>query len=70
MNGKAARGGEFPIEALPQALDFAIRRGFVSFSPEEEASVPEKASGFLRKHTSKSYCDDCIQKNGNRSGWM
>ena len=29
-NGKAARGGEFPVEALPQALDFAIRKGFVS----------------------------------------
>ena len=30
-NGKAARGGEFPVEALPQALDFAIRKGYVSF---------------------------------------
>jgi hypothetical protein len=29
-NGKAARGGEFPIEALPQALDFAIRKGYIS----------------------------------------
>lgn len=29
-NGKAARGGEFPVEALPQALDFAIRKGYVS----------------------------------------
>ncbi len=28
-NGKAARGGEFPVEALPQALDFAIRQGYV-----------------------------------------
>jgi hypothetical protein len=27
--GKAARGGEMPVEALPQALDFAIRMGFV-----------------------------------------
>lgn len=27
---KAARGGEFPVEALPQALDFAIRKGYVS----------------------------------------
>ena len=26
-NDKAARGGEFPAEALPQALDFAIRKG-------------------------------------------
>ena len=29
-NGKAARGGEFPVEALPQALDFAIRKGYVN----------------------------------------
>ena len=29
-NGKAARGGEFPVEALPQALDFAIRNGYIS----------------------------------------
>ena len=29
-NGKAARGGEFPVEALPQALDFAIRKGYIS----------------------------------------
>lgn len=28
-DGKAARGGEFPVEALPQALDFAIRKGYV-----------------------------------------
>jgi hypothetical protein len=32
-NGKAARGGEFPVEALPQALDFAIRKGYVSLNP-------------------------------------
>ena len=29
-NGKAARVGEFPAEVLPQALDFAIRNGYVS----------------------------------------
>ena len=29
-NGKAARGGEMPVDALPQALDFAIRMGYVS----------------------------------------
>ena len=28
-DGKAARGGEVPVEALPQMLDFAIRRGYV-----------------------------------------
>lgn len=28
-DGKAARGGEFPVEALPQALDFAIRKGYL-----------------------------------------
>ena len=31
-NGKAARGGEIPVEALPQALDFAIRKGYLSLS--------------------------------------
>lgn len=61
--GKAARGGEFPVEALPQALDFAIRKGYVSLSPEEDASIPEQVSGFLRKHSGTAYCDDCIQKN-------
>jgi hypothetical protein len=34
-NGKVARGGEFPVEALPQALDFAIRKGYVHLSCEE-----------------------------------
>ena len=29
-NGRAARGGEFPVAALPQALEFAIRKGYVS----------------------------------------
>ena len=33
-NGKAARGGEFPVEALPQALDFAIRAGYIRLSCE------------------------------------
>jgi hypothetical protein len=28
-NGKVVRGGEFPIEALPQAFAFAIRKGLV-----------------------------------------
>ncbi len=32
-NGKAARGGEFPVEALPQALEFAIRQGYLKLSP-------------------------------------
>ena len=31
--GKAARGGEFPIDALPQALDFAIRKGYLILKP-------------------------------------
>lgn len=31
-NGKAARGGEIPVEALPQALDFAIRKGYLKLS--------------------------------------
>ena len=29
-NGKVARGGEIPVEALPQMLDFAIRKGYLS----------------------------------------
>jgi hypothetical protein len=29
-NGKAARGGEFPVEALPQALCFAIQKGYIN----------------------------------------
>ncbi len=35
-DGKAARGGEFPIEALPQALDFAIRKGYLRLSSQPE----------------------------------
>ena len=31
-NGKAARGGELPVRALPQALDFAIRKGYLRLS--------------------------------------
>ena len=30
VNGKAVRGGEFPVEALPQMLDFTIRKGYIS----------------------------------------
>ena len=30
QDGRASRAGEFPVEALPQALDFAIRKGYVS----------------------------------------
>lgn len=29
-DGKATRGGEFPVEALPQMLDFAIRKEYIS----------------------------------------
>ncbi len=28
-NGRAARGGEMPVEALPQALEFATREGYL-----------------------------------------
>ena len=35
-DGKVARGGEFPVEALPQALDFAIRKGYVSLDFRQE----------------------------------
>ena len=33
-DGKATRGGEFPVKALPQMLDFAIRKGYVSLACE------------------------------------
>ena len=36
-NGKAARGGEFPVEAIPQALDFAIRSGYIRLSYEKNS---------------------------------
>lgn len=36
-NGKIARGGEFPVEALPQALDFAIRKGYISLCSESRS---------------------------------
>lgn len=32
-NGRAARGGEFPVEALPQALELAIKHGYISQYP-------------------------------------
>lgn len=28
-NGHASRGGEVPVEALPQMLEFAIKHGFL-----------------------------------------
>lgn len=28
-NGKAARGGEMPVEALRQAVNFALREGYI-----------------------------------------
>jgi hypothetical protein len=31
--GRAARGGEMPVEALPQALEFAIREGYIKPKP-------------------------------------
>jgi hypothetical protein len=34
-NEKAARGGELPVEALPQALDFAIRKGYINLTCSE-----------------------------------
>ena len=34
-NGKVARGGELPVEALPQALDFAIRKGYLRLTFEK-----------------------------------
>lgn len=31
-NGKTARSGEVPVEALPQMLEFAIREGYLTLS--------------------------------------
>lgn len=31
-NGRTARGGEVPVEALPQMLEFAIREGYLRLS--------------------------------------
>jgi hypothetical protein len=36
-DGKASRGGEIPVEALPQMLDFAIRKGFIQLTYERES---------------------------------
>jgi hypothetical protein len=33
-NGKVARGGEFPVDALPQVLEFAIRNGYLRLSSQ------------------------------------
>jgi hypothetical protein len=32
--GRAARGGEMPVEALHQALEFAIREGYIKPRPK------------------------------------
>lgn len=32
--GRAARGGEVPVEALPQLLTFAIQKGYLSLDPQ------------------------------------
>ena len=34
-DGKASRGGEVPVEALPQMLEFAIRKGYLHLSCKE-----------------------------------
>ncbi len=38
--GKVARGGEVPVEALPQMLDFAIRKGYLRLCPKGEEGKP------------------------------
>jgi hypothetical protein len=35
---KAARGGEVPVEALPQMLEFAIRKGYVRLRNDDESN--------------------------------
>lgn len=37
-DGRAARGGEFPVEALPQALCFAIRKGYITLRAGDEGN--------------------------------
>ena len=32
-NGRAARGGEIPVEALPQAIKFAVKHGYLTHYP-------------------------------------
>jgi len=41
-NNKVARGGEFPVEALPQALEFAIRKGYVRLCESTPETSPHK----------------------------
>jgi len=41
-NNKAARGGEFPVEALPQALEFAIRCGYIHLSYSDCLATPSR----------------------------
>ena len=31
-NGRAARGGEVPVEALPQMITFAIQKGYLGLA--------------------------------------
>ncbi len=38
-NGKPARGGEMPFAAIPQAIDFAIRTGYLKPDDILEAVV-------------------------------
>ena len=37
-SGKAKRWGEFPVEALPQMLNFAIQKGYVILRAEDDES--------------------------------
>ena len=39
-NGRAVRGGEFPVEALPQALTFAIQKGYLKLDRLNSQEVP------------------------------
>jgi hypothetical protein len=36
-DGKAARGGEVPVDALPQMLEFAIRKGYLKLRNDDNA---------------------------------
>jgi hypothetical protein len=40
-NQKAARGGEVPVDALPQMLDFAIRCGYLRLKHDDKPHNPK-----------------------------
>jgi hypothetical protein len=47
-NGKVARGGEVPVAALPQMLEFAIRHGYLLLSPYSVVRQGGEMSGPMK----------------------